>query len=91
MEWVMVPNPWYIGNNAQNQKKSSEQMNSPFGLENPNQISKEDKVGMSKSQKSNPLQHLEKLLDLVKRSSRSDCNANSEYLSILHFILVLIP
>ena len=86
MEWVMVPNPWYIGNNAQNQ-----QLNLPFDLENPNQIFKKNKVGMSKSQKSNPLQHLEKLLDLVKRSSRSDCNANSEYLSILHFILVLIP
>ena len=81
----MVPNPWYIGNSAQNQKESSDLW--PFGLENPNRISKKKKLGMSKSQHSHPLQnvsvkHMQTLLDLVKRSSVSNCHANGEYIGI---------
>ena len=87
MEWLMVPNPWYIGNSAQNQKESSDQLRWPFGLENPNRISKKNKIVMSKSQHSHPLQnvsvkHMQTLLDLVKRSSVSNCHANGEYIGI---------
>ena len=85
MEWLMVPNPWYIGNSAQNQKESSDQLRWPFGLENPNRISKTNNIGMSKRQHSHPLQnvsvkHMQTLLDLVKRSSVSNCHTNGEYL-----------
>ena len=84
MEWLMVPNPWYIGNSAQKQKKSSDQLSLPhFSFENLSRISKKNKIGMSKSQNSHPLQnvsvkHMQTLLDLVKRSSVSNCHANGE-------------
>ena len=84
----MVPNPWYIGNNALNQEKSSDQLNLPFGLENSNRISKKNKIGISKRQESNSWQnlvdkigsekHLQKLLDLVKRSSVPNCHENGK-------------
>ena len=105
MEWLMVPNPWYIGNSAQTQKESSDQLRWPFGLENPNPISKRNKIGMSKSHHLHPLKytsflgplksmssknahplqnvsvkHMQTLLDLVKRSSVSNCHANGEYI-----------
>ena len=88
MEWVMVPNPWYIGNSAQNQKESSDQLSLPIGLENPSRISKKNKIGMSKSQNSHPLQnvsvkHMQTLLDLVKRSSVSNCHGNGEYIDTI--------
>ena len=57
MEWLMVPNPWYIGNSAQNQKESSDQLRWPFGLENLTRISKKNKIGMSKSQNLSPLKY----------------------------------
>ena len=80
----MVPNPWYIGNSAQNQKESSDQLSLPhFSFDNLNRISNNNKIGMSKSQNSHPLQnvsvkHMQTLLDLVKRSSVSNCHANGE-------------
>ena len=85
----MVPNPWYIGNSAQNQKESSDQLRWPFGLENPNRISKKNKIGMSKSQ--HPLQnvsvkHMQTLLDLVKRSSVSNCRTNGEYIGTIQVL-----
>ena len=86
----MVPNPWYIGNNALNQENSSNQLSLPFGLENSNRISKKNKIGISKRHESNSWQnvvdkigsekHLQKLLDLVKRSSVQNCHANGKYL-----------
>ena len=80
----MVPNPWYIGNSAQNQKESSDQLSLPhFSFDNLNRISNNNKIGMSKSQNSHRLQnvsvkHMQTLLDLVKRSSVSNCHANGE-------------
>ena len=82
----MVPNPWYIGNSAQNQKESSGQLSLPhFIFENLNRISKKNKIGKSKSLHSHPLQnvsvkHMQTLLDLVKRSSVSNCHTNGEYI-----------
>ena len=84
----MVPNPWYIGNSAQKQKASSDQLSLPhFSFDNLNRISNNNKIGMSKGQNSHPLQnvsvkHMQKLLDLVKRSSVSNCQATGEYIQI---------
>ena len=88
----MVPIPWYIGNIAPDTRESSDQLHLPIGLENTNRISKKNKIGMSESQQSNPLQnvsvkHIQTLLDLVKRSSVSNCHANGECRRSPHFVI----
>ena len=71
MEWLMVPNPWYIGNSAQNQKESSDQLRWPFGLENLTRISKKNKIGMSKSQNLSPLKYTSFLGPLKSMSPKN--------------------